>query len=368
MKTDSAAPSQLGIGLGLTRFALKATFRNKAGYFFSLVFPLVFVMAFGLLSGSSTAMELGVAPDLDRNHPVYRELSRLAAAPNPTVKLVEGSPEVLEKKLKQNRLAGIVAPPQGNPAAVTLVASESSPASRSAAESLLRGITAELSLRQAGIAEPAVPLQRRDLPGRPFRHFDFILPGQIGFSMLSLATFGVGFNMSTLRRTLVIKRMMATRISPLTFVVAICLSRSVQAVFMSVVLLSVGVAFFQFHLVSGMLGAVQVVFLAFLGIMAFLGFGILLSNLFRDDQTLPVILNLFNLPQMMLSGVFFPIDGMPGWVQIIGNNLPLSYLNTAMRLVASEGATVFSVWPFIAGLFAWGIVAYLLAARTFVTE
>ncbi len=367
MKSSPQA-SQFRIGAGLTRYALRATFRNKAGYFFSLIFPLVFVIAFGLLSNSGAALEIGVSPQLDRSNPVYQEVQRLSTGTEPQVKLVEGTEAELERKVQQNRLAGILAPAAGSPGGVALVTASSRPQAGTTAESLLRGITAELSLRDAGVAAPAHPLQRREVPGRPFRHIDFILPGQIGFSMLSLATFGVGYSLATLRRTLVIKRMMATMVSPLTFVLSICLSRSVQAVFQSIVLLAVGVGLFQFHLAQGWVSAVQLVFLAFLGIMAFLGFGILLSNLFRDDQTLPVVLNLFNLPQVLLAGVFFPIDGMPGWVQAIGNNLPLSYLNSAMRQVASDGASLLQVSPLLLGLFAWGVVAYLLAARTFVTE
>ena len=36
------------MGAGLVRYILKATFRNKAGYFFSFIFPVVFVVVFGL--------------------------------------------------------------------------------------------------------------------------------------------------------------------------------------------------------------------------------------------------------------------------------------------------------------------------------
>jgi len=63
--------------------------------------------------------------------------------------------------------------------------------------------------------------------------------------------------------------------------------------------------------------------------------------------------------------VFFPTDVFPPWLQTIANNLPLSYLNTAMRLVANEGASLLEVFPYVLGMSVWGIVAYFVAARTF---
>jgi len=362
------AASQLRIGLGLTRYAMKASFRNKAGYFFSFIFPLAFVVVFGLLGHPEASLKIGVSDRLRPENPVYQAIRAIAEREHSPLLLIPGTEAELEARLSQDKIAGILAPAGDEKGSLTLVTSSGNPQSRAAAESFLRGVTNEMSLRAAGITEPAFGLESREVRGRMFRFIDFGLPGQIAFSMLSLATFGVGFSLHTLRKTLVLKRMMATNARPITLVVAQCLSRSLQAVVQTAVIIGIGVAAFGFTLAHGWLTVLEMLLLSFFGIMAFLGYGVLLSNIARDDQTLPVAMNLFNLPQVLLSGVFFPMDSMPPWLQQIGSHLPLAYLTTSLRMAAVDGARLLELWPYLAGMTAWAVVAYVLAARTFTTE
>lgn len=362
------AASQVQVGFGLAKYILRATFRNKAGYFFSFIFPLVFVLVFGMLGNGRTRVRLGVPTDHNRTNPVYAQVENATQAADSPLELVSDSRPALEDQLRRGKIAGILADGPGSPATVTLVTADRPSRDRELVESYLQGLVASMSLRAAGVTQPAFQLARSAVPGRAHRHIDFILPGQIGFSMLSLATFGIAYNLATLRRTLVLKRMFATAVRPLTFVVAQGLSRSLQAVIQAAVLILVGVVAFQFTLVNGWVTLLQMLGLSFLGILSFIGFGILMSNVAEDEHTLPVVLNLFNLPQVLLAGVFFSIDDLPAWIQVIGNNLPLSYLNNSLRKVALDGAGLLEVWPYLLGMFAWAAVAYVLAARTFKVE
>ncbi|HZE87817.1 MAG TPA: ABC transporter permease, partial [Methylomirabilota bacterium] len=56
---------------------------------------------------------------------------------------------------------------------------------------------------------------------------------------------------------------------------------------------------------------------------------------------------------------------LPTWVQPVANNLPLSYLNMAIRKITTEGGDITQTVPYIFGMLAWGAVMYILAARTF---
>lgn len=366
--TPTRTPSQLAICLGLSRYAMKATFRNKAGFFFSLVFPLIFVSVFGMLGNFRHTVKLGIAEGVDRNNPAIQAIQGQAVGSTAPLELVYGREADLEAQLSADKIAAVIAPGSTAPSGITLITSQGNPTSRAAAQTLIGGLVGEVNLRAAGVTNRAVPLDTREISGHTFRFIDFALPGQIGFSMLSLATFGMAYNLSTLRKTLVLKRMLATTARPITLVVAQCLSRSVQAVVQTAIIIAVGVFAFGFTLTHGWVTVVEMLVLAFLGIMAFLGFGILLSNVAADESTLPVVLNLFNLPQVLLAGVFFPIDGMPGWVQAIGNNLPLSYLNASLRAAATDGRGLAELWPYILGMFAWAMAAYVLAARSFKPE
>jgi ABC-2 type transport system permease protein len=370
-KRSFSSPSQIVIALGLAKYALKASFRNKASYFFSLIFPLIFVVIFGLLGNSGASIKLGVSDTIDKTNPIYQTIKNLSEQENAPIELIEGSEPDLEKQLSQAKIASIIAPDQSvRPMAgsLTLVSSNSNPQGKAAAESFLSGVISQMNIKASGIVRQPFAFNAKEISGKEYRYIDYALPGQIGFSLLSIATFGIAFPLITLRKTLVLKRMFATTVKPITFVVAQCLSRSFQAMLQAAVLLTVGVLAFHFTLAHGWITFVQMIFLSFLAVLAFLGFGLFIGNVARDEQSLPIALNLFNLPQILLAGVFFPIDGMPKWLQFIGNNLPLAYFNTALRKISVEGIAFVDIWPYILGMIVWGFVAYIAAARVFKTE
>ena len=76
--------------------------------------------------------------------------------------------------------------------------------------------------------------------------------------------------------------------------------------------------------------------------------------------------NLVIFPQVFLSGVFFPIDSMPAIIQPIATMLPLSFVATAMREIANNGASLLDIAPSLIGISVWFVVAFVLATRLFV--
>src|SRR5690606_14074516 len=122
---------------------------------------------------------------------------------------------------------------------------------------------------------------------------------------------------------------------------------------------------FDFFLPHGWVTFAEIVALTIFGLIAFLGFGYFMAGLANDENSAGPLVNLITLPQFLLSGVFFPTDTFPSWVQPIADNLPLSYFNTAIRHITTEGGTLVETWPYLLGLTLWGGAMYLLAAKTF---
>jgi ABC-2 type transport system permease protein len=53
---------------------------------------------------------------------------------------------------------------------------------------------------------------------------------------------------------------------------------------------------------------------------------------------------------MFLGGVWFSLDGSPGWVRAAANALPLTHLIEASRAIVNEGAGLGAVTPHLAYL------------------
>jgi ABC-2 type transport system permease protein len=204
-----------------------------------------------------------------------------------------------------------------------------------------------------------------DIPGREYKTIDFILPGQLGFSLLSAGVFGVAFMFFSLRNTLVLKRFFATPINRTYIVLGEGLSRVLFSLITAVVIILFGRLFFGFTLVHGFETFLEMLVLSFIGLLVFMGFGFIVSGLAKNDSTIPPFANLITLPQFLLGGTFFSVEAFPKWLQPISKALPLTYLNTAMRKVAFEGLHLWDVRTEIGVLLLWGVVVYAIAIKVF---
>jgi ABC-2 type transport system permease protein len=200
---------------------------------------------------------------------------------------------------------------------------------------------------------------------RPFKTIDFILPGQLGFSLLSAGVFGVAFMFFNLRNQMVLKRFFATPIRKGFIVMGEALSRVIFQMITAIVIITVGYFLFDFTLIHGVSTFLQMLALSFIGLLVFMGFGFIISGLAKNDSSIAPFANLITLPQFLLCGTFFSISVFPSWLQPISKALPLTHLNTAMRSVAFEGQNLWQVRWEIAILLAWGIVAYAIAIKVF---
>lgn len=115
--------------------------------------------------------------------------------------------------------------------------------------------------------------------------------------------------------------------------------------------------------VFGKLTAVYAVFLLF--VATNLTVGITLSSLARNQLQAMQLAVFYFLPNMMLSGFFFPFRGMPGWAQAIGNLLPLTYFNRLIRGILLKGNDWPYLWPSIWPLLIFTCLAMTVAVRVY---
>jgi ABC-2 type transport system permease protein len=353
--TAAPVPNELRALLALTKYPLIAMLRNVSTVAFGFMFPIVFIAVFGLIgSGGGGGLRVGMIPT-EAQGPVFTSLQQL-----PGLTMTQADESTLERQLRLGKLDSIVRL-QGN--RVVLEINSASPQSQ-ISQLWIQGLLNRLNLQAAGIT-PTYALEVGEIAGRRDRYIDFALPGQIGFALLSTAIFGTVFGLLYLKKALILKRLFATPVHGITILLGQGLARLFVATLQTLVILAVGVFAFGFQLANGWVTFLGMLLLSALGLLVFMGFGLLIAGRTNDENAASPLTNLFTLPQFLLSGVFFSTDVFPSWVRIVADNLPLSYLNTAMRLVANEGAGPLEVFPYVLGMIAWGAAAYIIAARTF---
>jgi len=351
----------------MTYYSLRAQTRNPATFAFSFLFPIVFISIFGLIGNTQQKVTIGVSQNQNIHNPIMQAVKKQGF-----ITIQKENHNTLTEQLKQGKIDAVlsVGNKTGTPPSyhVDLLTSSANPQMAASITSFVSGVVDKTNLSLAGITKPPITLTHHAVSGRQSRYIDFVLPGMIGFSLLSTAIFSVVFGFIFLKKELIFKRMFATPTTPLTILLSQGMSRLIVALAQTVLILAIGVFAFKFYLPHGWITFADLLLLSAIGLLAFMGFGLLIAGFAHDENGASPLANIVTLPQFLLSGVFFPIESLPKWVQPVANNLPLSYFNVAIRKVTTEGGTLSDTVPFMVGLIIWGIVMYLLAAKTFKWE
>ncbi len=354
--------------LAISRGSLTAVFRSPSAVIFSFIFPLIFILVFGFIGGSGrVAVKVALDKQSDTANIIYQQLKNI---PGFNI-ITKDSLETL-RDLEKGRISAIiniVKPTEANkPLSIHLKTSDAvNPQNIGVIRSILEGVIKGINEEHFS-SVPSVAVISNDVvkvPGRIYRTIDFILPGQLGFSLLSAGVFGVAFIFFGLRQTLVLKRFYATPIKRSYIVLGEAISRVLFGLITAVVILLIGHFAFQFTLINGVITFIELMVLSLLGLIVFMGFGFIVSGLARNESAIPPFANLITMPQFLIGGTFFSTDAFPGWLKSIADVLPLKHLNDAMRNIAFEGAHLSDCLKQIGILGIWGVIVYILAIKFF---
>jgi ABC-type multidrug transport system permease subunit len=185
-----------------------------------------------------------------------------------------------------------------------------------------------------------LPFKRLISEGKKIRYIDWVLPGILGMNMMFSCLFGVGYVIVRYRKNSVLKRLKATPLSAFEFVSAQLLSRLFIVMFMSIVVYTGCNFLFDFY----MLGSyVDLFFVGVLGAFCLISLGLMVASRSKSEELIGGLLNLTSWPMMMLSGVWFSLEGAPQGLKIFAEFLPLTHLVAAAREIITEGASLADV-------------------------
>ena len=352
--------------LAITKASLKALVRNPSAVIFNLLFPLIFIIVFGFISGGEFNIDVAIETGSDENNAVIKSLEKIKS-----LRLVknQSSAEIMSK-LERGKLDAVIKIYKNEKGSevVNLKTTKASLEGGNIFRMMLSQIIDKQNLALFKSDIPMTELKEEIVEGRKFKTIDFILPGQLGFSLLSAGVFGTAFIFISLRQTLVIKRFFATPVKRMYIILGESLSRMTFSIFSAIIIILIGNLFFGFTLVNGFITFINMLALSVIALLVFLGFGFIVSGIAKNESAVPAIANLITLPQFLLAGTFFPISNFPEWLQPVSRVLPLTYLNEALRKISFEGAGIFDVRNDILIMLIWGVVVYAVAVKVFKWE
>jgi ABC-2 type transport system permease protein len=350
----------------LTIANIKGFYRNRAALFWTLAFPVIFIILFGsIFSGGTTQFTLAW---VDQDHSAASAQLRAGFE---GVKLLEvddvDEPEALAH-MQSGEFDGIVIVPAGTGAAITsgktaqltLYSDPSRSTATSALQQVVGQVVGAMNQQLAG-TPPALTIGTQSLQTEAISNAAYFVPSILAMALMQLGVFA-SIPLVSQREKQILKRLAATPLSRVTFVSSNVAMRLLIAAIQTVLIVSIGAMLFGVTIVGSVLVVIGFITL---GALTFLAVGYIIASWARTEESANAMTSVVQFPLMFLSGIFFPISFMPGWLQPVASVLPLTYLADALRQTMVGGAAYASLAVDGLVLGGWMVACFLIAARFF---
>lgn len=319
--------------------------RDRSTLIFNLLFPLVLVVAFAVIFGrgeqdlfkigvvapSGASLDASLHPFLGTRHVDFYEVE-------------PGDIDAAVRKVERHQ-ADLLLDLRGPP---RYWINEDSP----------KGYVAEKLLLESA----AHDAMRQPVTGAAVRYLDWLLPGILGMNMMFSCLFGVGYVVVRYRKSGFLRRLSATPVTAAEFGAAQILSRLLLTICVSSLLYGALALLVPFRNEGHVLVLLPI---AIAGAMSMIAFGFMMAARIASEELANGVINLASWPMMLLSGVWFSLEGAPQWLQQAARVLPLTQMLEAARAVMLDGAGLVQVLPQIAWLVTMTIVFLGIAATGF---
>jgi ABC-2 type transport system permease protein len=371
---------------------LTELFRNRLGLILLIVMPLFMMVMVGFIypsNGTVTDLQIGLVNEdsgfQNSTLPSQGFLTGLYAINNQTHMLVitnvSSIANIKDMVQRGDLEGGIVVPANfsesmmtGQQGTLIIVTDESNPQISATINAALNGVFQGMGTVIA--RQNVAPLNATNSLAvvRPFNvqtqgvvsgspsYFDFIAPGIMAMTVMMSVMTGLPVAISQEKEIGTMDGMMVAPVNRLSILLGKTMAQTGRGLIQGVIILALAIGIFG----VAIQGSILLVFaLLLLGVFSFVGLGIVITSFTKDQETAQMLMMTLMFPMMFLSGVFFPIQQMPWYMQDISKFLPLTYAADALRKVMVLGAGISQISTELIILIGFGVVMIAIALPVF---
>lgn len=335
----------------LSSVRFKEFIREPEALFWTFVFPILLAIGLGIAFRNRPAEVVHIAVV-----GTTAEATRVAAAARADKGLAveQLSADSAAVALRTGRVALVVMPQADG--RVEYRFDDTRPDSRNAR------LLADDAIQRGFGRSDAVVVSESHVRERGSRYIDFVIPGLLGMNIMGSSIWGLGYTIVDARRKKLLKRLVATPMSRVEYLLSYLISRIALLVAEVVALLGFAVVFFGVP-VRGSLAELALIILV--SVFAFGGLGLLIASRAQTIEGASGLMNVAMMPMWVLSGVFFSSENFPRVVQPFIQALPLTATNNALRASMLRGAGWGAIGPELLLLGVWTVATLWLALKWF---
>ena len=336
----------------LTTMRVREFLREREAVFWVFVFPVLMTFALGIAFRNTAPDKTFVAIEGDAQSANVSELTDVlthSADVNATVL----SPDEATRALRSGKVAIVVKPNENN---YSLRFDPTRPESRTAK------LIVDDVLQRAKGRNDVVTVGEEKVTETGARYVDFLVPGLIGMNLMGSGLWGLGFTIVIARSRKLLKRFAATPMRRSHYLLSFMLSRLIFLLLEVAAVVVFAWLAFGFTVRGSWL---SVSLITLLGGFTFSGIGLLVAARPTTIEGVSGLMNFIMLPMWLLSGTFFSSERFPQVFQPFIKALPLTALNTLLRSVMNEGATLWANWIHVSILLFWLLISFVVALKIF---
>lgn len=350
---------------------VKRLFRDKVAIFFVFIFPMIFLFVFGGLFGGDNEVSFKVALINNSNSQIAAEFEQLAKDSD-VLQVDEKITTVEQAREKMNRseVSALITLPENfghvnsgdHPSGELVVTYDQN--NEQAGQTLKAVLDGIFQKTNEQFVDTSVPftVKTESTATKGLTRFDYTFAGLLGFTLLSLGIFGPTTVFPRLKEKGVLRRYHTTTLKVWQYFTANVISNAFVGVLSVASMFIVAMIFFDLNMRGDYLSFIAVILL---GATLLFGIGLAVGGWAKNENQAAPVSQLVSFPMMFLSGVFFPVFLMPEWLQNITRFIPLTPIIDSIRLVVTEGRTLFELGPQMLIIGVWIIVVYFIAFKVF---
>ncbi len=346
---------------------VKEYLRDKSALFWFLVFPLVFVFIFGwVFTGSSEPVfNIGVIVHSE-NEMTERVVDGIKSVDSFNTYVEKGNGEGELVALRNGQRSLVIEIPEVNSENISMTTAIEIPVyydvSKQQTSQVLLSVVRQFfteAERQIAGTPRIFNIEEKSITAERLTDFDYILPGILAMALMQLGLFG-SIQFLTLREKKIIRGLGVTPLSRVTILGSEVLLRLILGLIQTVIILTVGSIFFDITIVNNIFKVFAIVML---GSITFISLGYMLISFVKTAEGGNGLIQVVQFPMMFLSGIFFPHEMMPDFIQPIVKALPLTYLGDALRTVITGLPAAYPLMTNVLVLGGWLLVTLIITIK-----
>lgn len=353
--------------LNMLNANFKQFLRDKTALFFTLAFPVLFIIMFGLVFSGTDKINYDVALVNEDDSQISQGI--VQAFSQVSIFSVQDNPrDDSLQLLTDGKLKAVIILPAGlGQAALSGQTTEVQvyyDGSQTSVNQIILPVVKEIlqSINREITQTPVLfEISEETIQTKDMSMMSFFIPGVLAMSIMFLGIYSA-MPLIQQREKKILKRLGASPISRSTIIFSQVVLRLGLAVLQTVIIIVIGQLMFGVEILGNwwlLLGLVM------LGTLSFISLGFLVASLAKTEEGAMPIVQLIQFPMMFLSGIFFPLEYMPDFMRPVVNALPLTYLGDAFRQVMVDGAPAFPLGVDLLVVTGWLVVCMVISVRFF---